>query len=858
MNRKKIVLLTSGLLIMANLFSQNLLQGVVQSAQNHKPLANVQIVVLSGKSEGTTTDEAGKFSLVTSQKKGTLLLKMVGFKGMKTGFHVTGNRLNLGILLLDPQTYALDEINIRSGMVKSRKTPVSITEINARTLSNELADQPLPLVFNNDPSVFAVRNGGGSGDASLSIRGFKQENVALLLNGIPINGEENGLVYWSNWLGLNDVAAEIQIQKGPGFANLASNAVGGSINIITKTAGRQKGGSVGFQTTDYGNRKVSFAVNSGATKSGWQWAATGSWFGGKGYVEATSVRGFSYFLAASKQIDKRNRINITLMGAPQHHDQRTLKLSWKEVERYGYRYNKDWGGLDGQVKNASANFYHKPFLILSHDLKISEKQRLSNSVYCSYGTGGGNWSESFQYAPSIFSYRTASGRVDWKKIVENNAYHEGSVILENGDTVSGYSINVGTYFLASHIETGWMSSYEQHLGKHLLWTTGVHYRYFNSFLREEISDLMGGRFFVEDYGWSLAGVAGREQIKTVGDIIKVNNHSIINSLNLYSRIVYENRVFNAFLSVKGSGSFYRRTDKYNYPVHPKSALSSRSGFDARAGMSYHPGKLHLLYINGAIVSKVPYFKFVFGNFTNVPVQNLHNENIKTIEAGYSLNTAFFGLNVTGYSTLWHNVSMLTNEYVQLENNQQSRTMINGLDALHKGIEWTAHWNISPVFHLGVLATLADYRWKNNVSARLINKDNVVTDTVNVFVKGLHVGGTAQQKMGVNATVRLAKTVKFKAEYLYYNKLYADFNPLNRNTPSQTDAYRFPSYGVVNLYVTVPFKMGNQQALFQLNGFNLFNKEYIETGEDGSTHQLDSFRGFWSYGRNVSLLLKFYF
>ncbi len=858
MYNKKIVTTILVMLIATSLFSQIKINGTVYDARTLKPLRNVQVLTSTGLQHGTITENRGKFSIFVPTKKGTLLFRYIGYKPKKIAYKGNNNVINLGTVLLTPQSYSLDEITISSGMVNYNKAPVSITEISAKTIDNELSDRPLPIIFNEDPAVFAVRNGGGSGDASLSIRGFKQENVALLLNGIPINGEENGLVYWSNWLGLNDVSAEIQIQKGPGFANLASNAVGGSINIITKSAGRQKGVILAMQTTSYGNKKVSLSINSGKTKNNWQIAFAGSWFGGPGYIDATYVKGFSYFIAASKKINSKNKISFTLIGAPQYHQQRTLKLSNKEVKIHGFFYNKDWGSLDGQIKNASANFYHKPFFIVSHNLKINTTTHISNTIYFSYGIGGGLWTESFEYAPSIFSYKTASGQINWNTIYNNNANNNLKYILENGDTVSGYSNNIGTQFLASHIETGCLSNYKQQIGKHITLLTGLYYRYFNSFLREQISDLMGGKFFIEDYAWSLVGVAGRNQIKTIGDIVKVNNHSIINNTNLYSRLVYKNDKINAFVSIKGNNSFYQRIDKFNYTVDNKSKLISRQGYDIRAGIGFGQNR-HFLYINGAHISKVPYFKFVFGNFTNVPVSHLQNEIINTIEGGFNRNGELLHFHLAAFYTLWHSVSMLTNEYVQLEDNKQSRSMINGLNALHKGVEMTLNWKISTTFRLAALATFGDYRWKNNVTAKLINNNNVVIDTIYVFVKDLHVGGTAQQKFGLIAKMRIFKNWNFKATYFHYGKLFADFNPVNRNIPNIhiQDAFMLPAYNIVNLYLNIPFHFFGKSALFQFNGYNIFNNHYIETGEDGANHDLKTFRGFWSFGRNISIMLKFY-
>ncbi len=859
MNVKKIIFSALAMFLASMLFSQTLVKGRVVDIQSSKPVCGVQIFLKSLPYKGVVSDNDGKFEISVPDKNAILVFKFLGYRQKEINLKSGKKDMKLGTVYLEKQIYSIDQVTVSSELVKNKNTPVSINEIPARKIKAQLSDNPLPVILNADPSVFAVRTGGGSGDAVLSMRGFKQENVALLLNGIPINGEENGLVYWSNWLGLSNAAKGIQIQKGSGFVNLASNAVGGSINIITATTENKKGGSASVQTTSYGNTEYSLTYGSGILNNGWKFLFSGSLFSGKGYVDATPVKGFSYFLTASKKLNEKNSINFSLLGAPQYHEQRTLKLSYAEVLKYGYRFNKDWGGLDGKQKNASANFYHKPFFTANHNLEISKSKHLSNTFYFSYGTGGGLWSESFGYAPSIFGYRTESNQIDWEKIYENNANNDKEYVLENGDTVSGYSVNVGTGFLASHIETGFLSGYEQKLAENFTWTSGLHYRYFNSFLREEIADLMGGDFFIEDYSWSLAGVAGRNQIKTVGDIIKVNNRSIINNINIYSRLVFDNGMLNGFLSVKANNTLYKRIDNYNYVENTGSKRISRWGFDVRTGVSYTPSSGHKYYVNGAYISKTPYFKYVFGNFTNVPVPNLKNETFETVEAGYSFSGNLLKANITAYYTLRKNVSMLTNEYVQLEDNTQSRSMINGLNALHKGVEIAIDWRLSPAVRVGVIAGFNDYRWQNDVSAKLINNGNTVIDTINIFVRGLHIGGTAQQKAGLTAEVLFFKNWNLTAEFMHYDKLYADFNPLNSNVEgSYTDAFRFPSYNLINLYLNIPVKLFSEYASLKLNVYNLLNEHYILMGEDGKNHDLDSFKGFWSFGRTASLSLRIYF
>lgn len=856
--KRKLVFFIALFMSMNMVFSQYLVTGKLIDQQSNQAVAFAHIIYENG-SGGSVSDETGSFVARVVERKGILKIRAIGYKPKSVTYKLKGDEFRFGDIFLLPLPYSLDEITVTAGLVKAGQEAVTVSTIGAKTIRTQLGDQPLPLILQNSPGIYSIRNGGGSGDAEMRIRGFSQENIGLLLNGVPINGVENGLVYWSNWLGLSDAAAEIQIQKGPGLANVAINAVGGSVNIVTEPAKSEKKGAIVYQLTSYGNQKLTLALNSGKMKSGWAVSLLGSYTRGPGYIDATYVGGWSYYLALSKQINSKNKVTVSLLGAPQRHGQRNLKLSNQEHELHGNLFNKDWGSYNGKLNNASENFYHKPFLSMNHYLKIGDNMKVANSVYISYGSGGGKWSENFNYAPSIFEYRNPSAQIDWEAIYQNNATHQGEYKLDNGETVNGYSLNVQTHFLASHIQAGLLSTFEQEFNPHLKMVAGIHYRYFNSFLREEISDLLGGESFIEDYSWAVDGVAGRQQLKSTGDIIKVNNNSIIHFVSAYAQLLFHSKKIHAHFSVNGNNNCYQRIDRYNYVNNQKSSQVVKPGFDVRGGFSFLPGIRHTLFVNAAYISKAPYFKFVFGNFTNVPVQHLKNESVQTVELGYRFENVVFEAGINAYYTRWGNVSLLSDEYVQLENNTQTRAMVNGLNAIHKGIEGELKFSAGKRFQAGGFFSLGSFNWQNDVSARLFNDNNVVVDTVNVFAKGLFVGGTAQQQIGLFTSFSLFRFFNIRAEWMYYNNLYANFDPTSRSDPNdRSQAFRIPSYNILNLYLGIPFQIGKQSALLQLNGYNLLNSIHIVNGQDGEHHDLETFRGFWSFGSNFDFMLSIRF
>ncbi len=855
---KKIKLLAFFFIVSTATIAQSIISGTILNQETSLPIPDVNIKI-ANQSVGATSSGNGSFNFQISKSKAQIIFTAIGFKTKQIAVRSNKGQIKLGIIYLQPIPYSLDEISINAGLSNTKNIPVSVSTISAKQIREKLGHRPLPMIMQGTPGIFSIRNGGGSGDAKLTIRGFQQEDVSLLLNGIPINGQENGLVYWSNWLGLSAAAAEIQIQKGPGLSNASTGSVGGSINIITLNAPKQKSASLFFEMSNYGNLSTSITINSGQLTNGWNTSLMFTYNNGPGWVNATFIKSFAYFFTAQKQLDKKNKLTITLIGAPQTHGQRTIKLSALEVNTYGLAYNKDWGSYNGKIKNASVNFYHKPFLSIVHSIKINNKNNLSTSLYFSVGYGGGRWSESFNYAPSIFTYRNYSGQINWHDIYKNNATHKGSYTLENGSIVSGYSLNVQTNFLASHIQTGFITNFEHKISHKFTFIGGIHYRYFKSFLREEIDDLLGGKFFIEDYSWSLAGVDGRNQIKTIGDIIHVNNNSIINSTSAYSRLLYNDNKINTFISVNVVSKWYRRDDRFNYVENTMSKTVIKQGWDLRTGFLFKINQFQSIYTNVAVISKVPYFKYVFGNFTNVVVQNLKNETIKTIEIGYKLNWNFITADFTTYVTSRQNISMLSNEYVQLENNTQTRAMINGLNALHKGLELNINMEINQNIKVGGIAALGDFKWQNNVSARLFNDNNVVVDTVNVYAKGLAIGGTAQQQLGLFIKFNMLKTIYLNIEYLYFGSMFADFDATSRNNPHDTSQpFQLPSHSIINTYLVIPFTVVKYYGKLQISTYNLLNSKHIVMGQDGSEHNLQTFRGFWSFNRNFNFSIMFNF
>jgi outer membrane receptor protein involved in Fe transport len=856
---KKIYFFSVLLILIMNLpqwaIGQSWIEGYVSDSLTGERLSGVNLS-LAGLPEGTASGPDGFFSLGLSKGKYTLSLSRIGYHSKQISIEImTVGATDAGTILLAPATIGLAEVSIIASEAIERRTPISVSMIRSEAISTRLGDRPFPEILNAVPGVYASRTGGGSGDASVNIRGFKQENVALLLNGVPISSVENGLVYWNNWLGLGEATRQIQVQRGQGASKVATNSIGGTINIITKTTDIEPGGSISYNITDYGNQKATLMLSSGRLKNNMSVMFLGSRFTGPGYADATYVDGWAYYLSVSKEFNKNHMLVFTALGNPERHGQRNFKLTQAEVDQHGLRYNKDWGSYNGEINNASENFYHKPHISLNHYWNISEKGMLATSYYLSFGNGGGKWTETFGYNPWIFSYYNPSGQIDWETIYKNNASNENYYTLADGTDTTGYSLNIQTNFLASHIWTGLLSTYRHEFNNKMTFVAGFHGRIFKSKLQQKVRDLLGGDFFIDDFAYAVDGVAGREQVKHVGDIVKVDNGAMDNFTNLFAQLEYRHGNLNVFAAGSVSGNWYRRADRYNYVSNIYSEWVFKPGFDIKAGLNVNLNEHNNIFLNGGYYSRAPYFKYVFGAYTNVPTQDLENEKTLTAEVGYGLNLNHTRLRMSAYCTSWKDKSVLTNEYNQFED----PSMIRGLDALHMGVEAEISQQFTRWLKAGGSLSFGNWQWKNDVTAFVFNDDQAVVDTINVYADGLYVGDAPQTQVALFAEVRLLRTLDFSATWMYYDRYYADFSPTTRTDPDdRSQSYRIPAFQTVDLHVGCPFKIGTFRARADLGCLNALNDQYIIRGQDGYSHSITDFSGFWGFGRTFYLTFKFEF
>ncbi len=854
-NVYQILILAAFVLLSGAMLAQGTIKGIILDADTDESLLGASAAI-EGTTLGTTAGLDGSFKFSAPAGTHVLLIRFVGYEEISMNVTVkNGQVTDLGKIPVKSTSIGLDEVKVIASVAIDRKNPVAVSTVKAKQIEERLGGRDLPAILDFTPSVYASSSGGGYGDSRVNIRGFNQRNVAVLINGIPVNDMENGWVYWSNWAGLGDAASQVQVQRGLGASKLAINSIGGTMNIITKTTDAEKGGSLKYEVSDYGLQKMTLSLSTGKMSTGTAIYFVGSRTWGNGYIDATSVDAWSYYLSVSQDIGTKHKIAITAIGAPQKHDQRSSWLSKADIDQWGAKYNKDWGYRYGEQLNQRKNYYHKPQFAANWYFDINDKLFLATSAYISTGIGGGSGPLG-SYAPY-----TPTGQINWEAAVDWNSTNQGfdTAYVVNGDTMS-QSKTILRNSANNHVWYGVLSTLKVDLSDRFNLMVGIDGRSYKGEHYREVRDLMGGDFYFEQYKYAVDGAAGRNQIMQVGDKIAYDNDGLVKYGGAFAQLEYTSGPFAAFIAGTLSNTWYQRVDRYNYVNEDdqKSEVITQIGYNFKLGANYNINEKHNVFANIGYYSKAPDFNFLWPNYTNdLSTTELVNETVLGFELGYGFASRYFHANVNGYYTLWQDKSLLSRSFNS--GGVDTRSFITGLDATHMGIEIEAMGHVTDVFDIGILASIGSWEWTNDVFSINTDDETFEQDTTEVFAKGLKVGDAPQTQIGLKLQYNPFQKIHLGLDVIYYDNFYAEFDPAGRTDPDDREqAYKVPSWVMTNFYAAYDFKIAGLGSQFTFNVFNVFDQAYWADAHDGSGHDEESVQGFYGFGRTFNFGWKIKF
>lgn len=163
-------------------------------------------------------------------------MKKLASKGLLMSALICGNVLWGGITVLanEVQEYELDEMVVTATRTAQEniKVPAQVNVITAEDIKEKNV-LTITDALKTIPGLYDGRAGGMSDVAnSIQIRGFAEDEILVLYDGMPLNDGYSGNVNWSA-IAIDDVA-KIEVLHGAASSLYGGRAVGGVINIISK------------------------------------------------------------------------------------------------------------------------------------------------------------------------------------------------------------------------------------------------------------------------------------------------------------------------------------------------------------------------------------------------------------------------------------------------------------------------------------------------------------------------------------------------------------------------------------------------------------------------------------------------
>lgn len=892
----------------ATAVAQSTVKGRVLDFETGDPLIGAAIVV-QGTSQGSVTDIDGLFEQNVPTGK-TVIIRYLGYKDIAKKITKSG-LVNLGDIKMELDAVALADVTITSSVAVARQTPVALSTVDPVFIEEKLGAQEFPEILKATPGVYATKQGGGYGDSKINMRGFTSENIAVMVNGVPMNDMEWGGVYWSNWAGLSDVTRSMQTQRGLGASKVAAPSVGGSINIVTRTIDAKKGGSVSYALGDSGYNKVLFNVSTGLSKSGWALTLLGGKTWGDGYIQGTEFVGYNYFINIAKRINDNHQLSFTAFGAPQWHNQRNrndgLSIEgWQTIgkkymgEEDKYKYNPTYGfGINGERKTSQKNEYHKPQISLNHLWQIDRKSSLSTALYASIGKGGGFGGQGYGKDENGVNYRnkwygTTNGRLNTHFRNADGTFAYDQIYDVNKESEVGSKM-IMSKSINEHQWYGLLSTYTTKLGEYFDIYGGIDLRYYKGVHKNKIVDLYGGEYFIDDSRNNVKAennIAAlnpdyRNQKLQVGDVVYRDYDGHVHQEGVFGQAEFNKDKISAFVSGSLSNTGYWRYDRFYYDSSKsKSDGKNFLGGTIKGGLNYNINEYHNVFFNTGYISRAPYFSggvFLQNQTSNAMNNDPINEKVVSFEVGYGFNSSVFSANVNMYNTKWKNKTMVRSVVIEDANRSEiDRATINmsGVNARHQGIE--VDFKAKPLRWLEVtgMFSIGNWQWISNPKGYFYNSQgqpvaNLSTGAIatapgadnhvwsQLKLKDVKVGGSAQTTGALGMSVYPLDGLKVGFDYLFIGRNFSDWKIQSNDLVggSATDfasPWRIPSAHVFDLNSSYKFKIGNVTAIVSGNVNNVFNQEYITDATDGGGTWEKAYGIFYGFGRTYNVRLKLNF
>lgn len=237
---KKLILAAFGLSLSLCVFaeedpatrkSDTMLFGHVVSESEHIPFATV---VVQGTTVGTAADLTGHFKIVGAPSgKQVVVVSAVGYRSREYPVELAAGKEVTILAELEPDQIGLEQVVVSADRCeKSRREAATIVSTISPRLFERTQSVTLSEGLNFTPGVRMENNCQNCGFTQVRMNGLEGPYSQILINSRPVFSGLAG-VYGLELIPANMID-RVEVVRGGGSALFGSNAIAGTINLITK------------------------------------------------------------------------------------------------------------------------------------------------------------------------------------------------------------------------------------------------------------------------------------------------------------------------------------------------------------------------------------------------------------------------------------------------------------------------------------------------------------------------------------------------------------------------------------------------------------------------------------------------
>lgn len=302
--------------------------------------------------------------------------------------------------------YQMSPVITTATQAREGQTPATFTNLKSAQITERYTFQDVPVLLSEMPSMLTYsENGNGIGYNYISLRGFDQRRVSVMVNGVPQNDPEDHNVYWLDFPDLLASTDMIQVQRGAGSAFYGPPAIGGSINMVTNPFGNAPKivveSYLGFQEFADSSRhlaqntkRLSASFTSGLVDGRYMFYGRLGKIQSDGYRQNSWSELNSYFFGMMR-LDSTMTTRLHFFGGPL-----TDALAYTGLPKSsgssatlrrqnltGWSFDAN-GNLTGTARRPQeTEYFNQPHAELIHEWKLSPALTLHNTLFYYSGDG---------------------------------------------------------------------------------------------------------------------------------------------------------------------------------------------------------------------------------------------------------------------------------------------------------------------------------------------------------------------------------------------------------------------------------------------------------------------------------------